>query len=370
MDDWKNVFGTQPDTFEQSMRIALGRIKEREVMQHTTIKRSRRRAVLIAACIVLLATTAYAAAVRFGVVSFFERRGRQLPEKAAVMVETAVPQQTPDNALVTFCVREAVYSAEQFYVVLEAQPTNPDDFLLLCMDAAPDDLASNMGIPDTDATLKELAAQQGKTLLHVGAGIFLGEQYVMNTADFLTEADGTVVMMLSGKGAGNAGEQQFICKTSVIPYDAQGEMLMEEEQKNSFPFTLEAPALADPVIYRQQEPTVVEGTGVTVERVEFKATALEIYAELYFTIDPSVTSKQRALASDELWFEYIDVNGNRLEDGITGIGSIEKTDDGGFVQKTSLAAMDTLPASITVRGYDSAEKTRFGTVTLEKQERP
>ncbi len=366
MDDWKTVFGTTPDTFEKSVRIALGRIKEREIMQHKTIKRPRLRAVLIAACVLLLATTAYAAAVHFGVISFFERRGKQFPDKAAVMLETAVPQKTPDNALVTFCVREAVYSAEHFYVVLEARPAKPDEFLLLCMDAMPDDPAGNMGIPDTSATLKELAAQQGKTLLHVGAGIFLDEQYVMDTADYLTEADGTVVMMLSGKGAGNAGEQQFICKTSVIPYDAQGEMLMDEEKKSSFPFTLEAPSLPDPIIYRQQQSATVEGTGVTVERVELQATALEIYAELYFQIDPSATAEQRAIASDTLWFEYLDANGNRLADGITGIGSIEKTEDGGFVQITSLAAMDTLPSSITVRAYDFSEETRYGSVTLAK----
>ncbi|MEL7602084.1 MAG: hypothetical protein AAGU77_02920 [Bacillota bacterium] len=334
-------------------------------MQHKTIRHSRLRAILIAACVLLLATTAYAAAVHFGVVSFFERRGKQFPDNAAGLLETAVPQKTPDNALVTFSVREAVYSAEQFYVVLEARP-KADDFLLLCMDTMPDDPAGNMGIPDTDATLKELAARQGKTLLHVGAGIFLDERYVMDTADYLTEADGTVVMMLSGIGAGNTGEQQFVCKTSVIPYDAQGEMLMDEEKKDSFPFTLEAPSLPDPITYRQQQPAVVEDTGVTVERVELQATALEIYAELYFQIDPSATAEQRAVASDTLWFEYLDVNGNRLADGVTGIGSIEQMGDDKFVQKTSLAAMETLPTSITVRAYDFSEKTRFGSVTLNK----
>ncbi len=365
MEDWKNIFGTAPDAFQKSVRITLGHIKEREDMRHT-IKRSKLRAVLIAACILLLATTAYAAAVHFGVVSFFERRGKQLPDNAAGMVETAVPQKTPDNALVTFSVREAVYSAEQFYVVVEARPVKPDQYLLLCMDAMPDDPAGNMGIPDTDATLKELAAQQGKTLLQVGAGIFLGERYVMDTADYLTEADGTVVMMLSGKGAGNAGKQQFTCKTSVIPYDAQARPLMDDEKKNSFPFTLEAPALNDTTVYRQQQPAVVEGTGVTVERVEWKETALEIYTELYFKIDPSATAEQKSVASDSLWFEYLDANGNRLADGITGIGSTEQTEDGGFVQKTSLAAMETLPDSITVRAFDCWEKTRFGSITLDK----
>ena len=366
MEDWKNAFGAVPDAFQKSVRIALGRIQERETMQHTTIKRSKRRAVLIAACILLLATTAYAAAVHFGIASFFERRGKQLPDNAAGMVQTAVPQKTPDSALVSFSVREAVYSAEQFYVVLEARPTKPDDFLLLCMDAMPDDPALNMGIADTDATLKELAVQQGKTLLQVGAGIFIGEQYVMNTADYLTESDGTVVMMLSGTGAGNAGKQQFMCKTSVIPYDAQANIRMDAEKKDSFTFTLEAPAFNEPILYGEQQPTVVKGAGVTVERVEWKATALEIYAELYFKINSSATAEQRAVASKSLWFEYLDANGNRFADGISGIGSIEETGDGGFVQKTSLAAMETLPASITVRAYDFAEETRFGSVTLEK----
>lgn len=366
MNDWKNAFGSAPDTFQKSVRIALGRLEEREVMKHTTIKHSKRRAVLIAACILLLATTAYAAAVRFGVATFFERRGKELPDNAAGMVETAVPQKTPDNALVAFSVREAVYTAEHFYVVLEARPTNPDKYLLLCMDTMPDDSAGNMGIKGTDATLKELAAQQGKQLLHVGAGIYLGEHFVMDTADFLTETDGTVVMMLSGTGAGDPGTQQFICKTSVIPYDAEGKRLFDEEQENSFPFTLQAPAFTNSAVYRQQQPTVVEGTGVTVERVEWKATALEIYAELYFKIDPSATEEQKALANDRLWFEYLDENGNRLADGVTGVGDIELIGDGEFVQKNSLAAMDTLPASITVRAFDFMEETYFGSVTLQK----
>ncbi len=366
MDDWKNVFGEVPDSFQKSMRAALSRIKEREVMQHKIIKRSKLRAVLIATLVLLLGTTAYAAALHFGVISFFDRGGKQLPENAQCIIQTAVPQQTPEAALVAFSIREAVYDAEQFYVVVEARPVDADKYLLLCMDAMPDDPAGNMGIEDTGATLKELAAQQGKKLLQVGAGIFLGDQYVMDTADYVTEADGTVVMMLSGKGMGNAGAQQFTCKTTVTHYDENGSILMDRVERANLPFTLRAASAGDITVYKQQQPSIVEGTGVRVERVELKRTALDIYAELYYTIDPSATKEEKALVADGLWFEYLDSDGNRLADGLRGTGSIEETGDGSFVQKTSLASMETLPSSITIRAFDCWEKTRYGSITLEK----
>ena len=367
MDDYKNVFGEVPDSFVKSMRNALSRIKEREAMQHRIIKRSKLRAVLVATLLLLLGTTAYAAALHFGVISFFDRRGKQLPENAQCIIQTAVPQETPNAALVAFSVREAVYDAEQFYVVVEARPVDADKYLLLCMDAMPDDPAGNMGIEDTDDTLKELAAQQGKALLQVGAGIFIGDQYVMDTADYVTEADGTVVMMLSGKGTGSVGEQQFTCKTTVTRYDEKGSILMDSVEHASFPFTLKAASAGDMTVYKQQQPSIVEGTGVKVERVEFKRTALDIYAELYYTIDTSATKEEKALVADGLWFEYLDENGNRLADGLTGTGSIEATGNGSFVQKTSLASVETLPSSIVIRAYDCWEKTRYGSITLDKQ---
>jgi hypothetical protein len=141
---------------------------------------------------------------------------------------------------------------------------------------------------------------------------------------------------------------------------------MDSVERASLPFTLKSASAGDVNVYKQQQPSIVEGTGVRVERVELKRTALDIYAELYYTIDPSATKEEKALAADGLWFEYLDADGNRLADGLRGTGSIEETGDGGFVQKTSLASIETLPSSVTVRAFDCWEKARYGSITLDK----
>jgi hypothetical protein len=71
-----------------------------------------------------------------------------------------------------------------------------------------------------------------------------------------------------------------------------------------------------------------------------------------------------------LWFEYLDDKGQQIQMGTSSEGSIDGValpdgtkSDTQFVQTESLDLMD-MPDSLTVRGYDCMEKTRFGQYTF------
>ena len=364
MNGWENAFGAAPETFEKSVRSALNRVKASDAAGHAPVRRPKLRALLIAACILLFATTAYAAAEHFGVLAFFQKSGKQVPKEAQSLVETNIPQKTVDTEFVKFSVREAVYSAGQFYVVVEARPADAKKYLLLGTDVRPDDPVGNEGITDT-GTFRELAKRDGKRMLNVNASIRQNGTPVDGSMDYVLEADGTFVMMLSGKVEG-AGPQTLECVTIVAPYDEKGELVTAGMQRASFPFTLTSAPAGDTAAYTQEKPVVVKDTGVVVENVRLTQSKLEILAELTFFIDASATKEEKARAADGLWFEYIDENGKGLADGLAGSGSIESLGGVRFVQKTSLAAMDGLPDTITDRAYDCWDNTRYGTAALRK----
>lgn len=366
MNGWKNACGAAPETFEKSIRSALDRVKASDTAGHVSLRRPKLRALLIAACILLFATTAYAAATHFGVLAFFQKSGKQVPKEAQSLIETNVPQRTADTEYVKFSVREAVCDSGQFYVVVEARPTDAKKYLLMGTDVCPDDPVSNEGITDAAGSFRELAKRDGKQMLNINAMIRQNETPVDGSMDYVLETDGTFVMMLSGKMEGGTGPQTLECDTVVAPYDENGELAAADMRRASFPFTLTSAPADDAAVYMQETPAVVKDTGVVVETVKLTQSKLETWAELTFSIDTSATKEEKALAADGLWFEYIDQNGKRLADGLAGSGSVENLGGGRFVQKTSLAAMNGLPDTITVRAYDCWDKTRYGTAILKK----
>ncbi|MFT4146115.1 MAG: hypothetical protein QM644_16820 [Mobilitalea sp.] len=325
----------------------------------------KKRVVLFAAALTLvIGTTAYASIRQWGLNDFFARSGKELSEQASTLIDKDVAQENTENALVNFKVREAICDNETISVVLEAKPVNSDKYLLLALDASYKDPLVNMGIEANDGeTIVEYARETNREMLSVNPSLSNNGEYISFSSDYTTEEDGTVVFILNGTNTNKAENITLTCNTAVYPIDLNGNA--GELIRDSFDFQLNNKSTEVINVYQMSNPTVVEDTGVIVDKVEISRTELGLYTELTFHIAPEASNDMIAIAKDSLWFEYLDENGNTWQSGLTGIGSIEVISEGVFVQKNNFSLQD-LPETITVRAFDCWSKTIFGEVTLNK----
>lgn len=373
-DKYKKILSeesTIPEAVSSRTKMVFSRIRseeknnieEREYM--IMRKSSKKRFVLLVAIIAMIfSTTVYAAVRTWGLSDFFARSGDELPKEAKELVQTDIEQDAHGMAGVDFKVREAVSDKQKIYVVLEVKPADAKKYLLLTMDSTSNESISNLGITtDKDETIAEYAAENKKDMLYVNASFQNQGTYIPCSADYVTEEDGTLVLMYKMDNTFPDANLKLTCKTSVIPVDPAGEF--GEEVKDSFDFQLSDKSTESSVSYSQKGTLAVEGTGVVVDKIELSKTELGIYTELTFHISKSATPEQISLAKDGLWFEYLDSDGNGWESGLNGTDSIEMVSEGVYVQKNNFKMTD-IPDKITVRGFDCWEKTKFGVITLEK----
>lgn len=340
--------------------------KIKEKQPDTTRKLHKKRFVLLVAVAVLIfGTTAYAAVRNWRLTDFFTKGGKELPNQATALIETEVVQDSAESDLVNFKIREAVCDNQTIYVVLEARPVNPEKYLLLAIDAYYNDPAENMGIStEKGKSLAEYAAENNKQMLHVSPYLSNNGTGILFSADYTTEEDGTVVFILKGENISNLENMTLTCNTTVNTIDMDGKY--GEAINNSFDFKLSNKSSEETECYQQADPTVVENTGVIVDKIDLSKTELGVYTELTFHIVPDATKEQITLAKDGLWFEYLDEDGNVWESGLSGIGLVDEIKDGVFVQKNNFKDME-LPEDITVRAYNCWEKTRYGMITTNKK---
>lgn len=329
------------------------------------IYNKKRIALLIAALSLLFASTAFAAIKHMGLADFFAKSGKQLPGQASSMIETNIKQDKTNNNLVSFNVREAICDNQTITAVIEAIPVAPDKYLLIATDTRFDDSVSNMGIEtENNVTLVEYAAAENKQLLHVSPSLSYNGTNIMQSVDYTTENDGTVVFIIKGDNILELDNISLTCDITVYPIDYDGNY--GEIIKDSFDFILTNKSTQVTANYKPIVAEKVKDTGVIVDKIILKKTELGIYTELTFHLSPDATEDQIALAKSGLWFEYLDDSGNVWESGLSSIGEIEQINESVFVQKNDF--MDRmLPDVITVRAYDCWEKTRFGTVTFNKE---
>ncbi len=340
------------------------KIGEKEFI--TMRKFHKKRFVLVFATILMIfSTTAFATVRILGLPDFFARTGNELTNEAEKLVQTNIEQEADDIANVDFKVREAVCDQQKIYVVLEAKPVNAERYLLLTMDAYINDPVANLGITTgKSGTIAEYAAENKKEMLYVNAGLSNNGTYIPGSVDFTTEEDGTLVIMYKLDNTFNNKNLKITCDTSVSTVDQAGQY--GETIKGSFDFNLTDESSESTVSYNQTEALSVDDTGVIVDKIELSKTELGIYTELTFHLAPNATPEQINLAKDGLWFEYLDAEGNRWEGGLDGSDTIEKMDNGIFVQKNSFITIE-VPDKIVVRGFNCWDKTRFGSITLEKE---
>lgn len=346
----------------QAYSIILSGLNEKTGAKELSNRKSyhKKRYILLAAAIILsFGTTVFAAARHWGLSDFFARYGNTLPQQAAPLIETVVQQNSNENTLINFKVREAVCDNQRIYVVLEAKPVHPDNYLLIAMDACYDDPAANMGIETKKGeTLKDYARETGRQMLYVSPSLSNNGTYILSSADYTTEEDGTVVFILKGDNISATDNLTLTCNTTVNTIDMEGNY--GEAVKASFDFQLTNKSSEKSECYQPMSTDTVEDTGVVVDKIEVSKTELGIYTELTYH------AVSEGSVKDGLWFEYLDDNGKVWEHGLAGVGSVEEISDGIYVQKNDFTERE-LPEAITIRGFDCWEKTRFGSVTLNKE---
>ena len=364
--DWKAAFGPTPEAFKQKVSFTLRKVKEDKPVR----KIKTATVVALAMIVLLLAAVAYAAATRWGVFSFLEYRyDKQMPPEAKNALQTNVPQTGGDEADVAFKIREALYDGNQLHVIIEARPKDGEKIFLMGFDQMPEDLVSNAGplFEGDKRTFKQAAAEEGKTLFSIGMGIKANGSHVDGSADCIMEEDGTLVIHLSGR-LNMPGETVLLSCSYAVSKWAEGKTAAGQPVRGEFTFELKTDT------NRTQKqfsgPVAMEKTGVTVDKILLTRTDAGVYAELTFTITPDATEAEAALARQGLWFEYLDDQGQHIELGTSSQGSIDgimladgTKSDTQFVQTESLDLIE-LPDSVTVRGYDCFEKTRFGQYTF------
>lgn len=235
----------------------------------TQTKRHSRKlaAILLAACLVFaLAATAYAANL-FGIRDMFETPYQKLPESAADFIQQEnasavskgwsceITESLGDSS--TAMVTVAIHGGDQYIVV----PT----------DAMPSDSVGLIGLSG-EQTLAELAKEQGKKLLFVGASITkIGDEEMGGGSQRMENiSESEMVILTKVTRTAPTSNTNAVCVVYALE---EGGKSVEDVQRIELPFTLsEAPALQEKLVYHPLNPDAVPG--MTVGDMTIEETAL------------------------------------------------------------------------------------------------
>lgn len=382
--DFRNAFGKPDAAFVSTVETTLRRLREEE----RPVKRKLRlsAAIAVAACLILTAA-AFAAATHWGLFDFLNQGhdGGVLPE-AAEIVATNPPQEGGEGELATFRLREAVYDGEYAYIIVDVTPRK--GLLLYGPSSGPKDPMSDLtGDDSIPMTIGEYAEKNDLQMASVAVSTALdalGEEFI-SSINCHMEADGTLVLMLTCKVAGNDGAalaSTLQCSVSpLIPsasgkdaitygyFDESGDdplyastgyaLDQENRQQTELAFTL-AEAGGHAALASAQSAEY-PSCGVRVDSVCLTASPMALYYEVRFTITDEAAY---ATTEDGVWFEFLDENGGALSGGVTRSGDITQLEDGSLVQSGSLAAQSELPEAVTLRAYNCWTKERYETNEL------
>lgn len=362
----QSVFGNADPGFVNAVNRTLETIKREEEERH--MKKFSMGLVIAIACM-LLATVAFAAAERWGVFDFItDRYDVKVLPQAQEIVHKEFAGSTTQIGDAIFGVREAVFDGQHVYITLAVTPAN-DSVLLLGPDSTPDDMASDLlgDARGEGLTIRDWAAKHGKTKLVQanvsGNALAPGEQSIINSIDYVTEDDGTLVLMTSGAYPGGKDKLDVELACISLPFTVDEELLQENVERGSLGFEL---AAAAPIGRAQNvAPATYTDCGVRVDRVTLTGSPMAVYYEIEYTVVDEAAYEK---TDDGLWFEFLDEKGERLPDGATASGEVAEVEGSNgkvLMERGSLEAMETLPRQVTLRGYNCWEKNRYETHVFE-----
>lgn len=222
--------------------------------------RSRVKYTLIAAIVAvsLMIVTAVAAMNYLGMQEITKDTPYEVPSEAAAYIETQSAQETTTEGW-SCTMLESLFDAANFTISIGI--SGGDKYVVIPEDCDPGVDVSAIGLP-SGQTLGDYAAQQGKTLLYVGAGIQDRDKLgiAVTTVLYKSQSDGEMTIVETGQKSTDVSVTGGICRVSAW-VDGQKDVTRVE-----LPFTVKE-AAGDVLVYKAEGDNEVAGIRTNSFRV-------------------------------------------------------------------------------------------------------
>ena len=240
--------------------------------------RSRVKYTLIAAIVAvsLMIVTAVAAMNYLGMQEITKDTPYEVPSEAAAYIETQSAQETTAEGW-SCTMLESLFDAASFTISVGI--SGGDKYVVIPEYCSPGDDVSEIGLP-RGQTLGDYAAQQGKTLLYVGAGIQDRDKLgIATTTQFYeSQSDGEMTIVETGQKSTDVSVTEGICCVSAW-VDGQ-----EDITRVELPFTVKE-AAGDVLVYKAEGDNEVAGIRTDSFRVYQSPAGNSIVFDQEFPID-------------------------------------------------------------------------------------
>ena len=234
--------------------------KDMEKYREMKSGRSRVKYMLIAAIVAvsLMIVTAVAAMNRLGMQEVTQDTPYAVPSEAASYIETQSAQETTAEGW-SCTMLESLFDSASFTISVGI--SGGDKYVVVPEDCDAGVDVSAIGLP-SGQTLGDYAAQQGKTLLYVGAGIQDRDKLgIATTALFYeSQSDGEMTIVETGQKSTDVSVTEGICRVSAW-VDGQKDVTRVE-----LPFTVKE-AAGDVLVYKAEGDNEVAGIRTNSFRV-------------------------------------------------------------------------------------------------------
>lgn len=329
-------------------------------------KKSYVKAAVACAAILLVGTSAYAAAAKLGIADFFAKRDMNMPQEAVEkFVNTEVVQEdsgkeTATDNLVDFRVRETLCDNNQLVVEVEAVPTDPEHYLLVPEDSGMDMPVTDLDIDGvTEGTIGEYAEKMNKEVLFVSAYIE-DESISCLGIDFTSESDGTMVIVIYTDNTIKEDTMNLTCQGTYRKADA---VTVDDIVRNTFTFQMNDESSSEEYVYAADKNTTFENLeDFYFDKLIINKTELSMGITIQSHLE-----KDNISESDKekygVWYKICTEDGRELTMLKGSIGSNDWLADG-IHQITETCEIMDLPETLILKAYDGEEKTEYGTVTV------
>lgn len=221
---------------------------------------SRVKFMLLAAIIAvsLLLVTAFAAMNYLGMQEVTQSTPYAVPSEAASYIETQSAQETTAEGW-SCTMLESLFDSANFTISIGI--SGGDKYVVVPQDCDPGVDVSAIGLP-SGQTLGDYAAQQGKTLLYVGAGIQDRDKLgiAVTTVLYKSQSDGEMTIVETGQKSTDVSVTEGTCSVSAW-VDGQKDVTRVE-----LPFTVKE-AAGDVLVYKAEGDNEVAGIRTNSFRV-------------------------------------------------------------------------------------------------------
>ena len=222
--------------------------------------RSRVKYTLIAAIVAvsLMIVTAVAAMNYIGMQEITRDTPYEVPSEAAPYIETQSARETTAEGW-SCTMLESLFDSASFTISIGI--SGGDKYVVVPQDCDAGVDVSAIGLP-SGQTLGDYAAQQGKTLLYVGAGIQDRDKLgiAVTTVLYESQSDGEMTIVETGQKSTDVSVTEGICRVSAW-VDGQKDVTRVE-----LPFTVKE-AAGDVLVYKPEGANEVAGIRTNSFRV-------------------------------------------------------------------------------------------------------